>query len=574
MKIVEFSVTNYRSITKAHKIKLDNLTVLVGKNNEGKSNILRALNVAMRAIIKYSDDEKEDNIFNNRYRREVYYDWERDFPIQFQRRKNHLESIFRLNFRLESNELEEFRNETHIQGNEDIPICVKIDNKRKINIDVPKRGSPAYKKKSREITKFVSKRIIINYIQAIRTDEMAMEAIYELINGKINQLYHDDKYYKAIRSINDMRKEILLEVSEQIIKPLQSFIPNIKNVEITQRSINSYMMIDRRVEDIIIDDGVATSIRNKGDGVKSLITLSLLKNKNKFNGVSVIAIEEPEAYLHSGAIHSIVDVINNMSLTNQVIITTHNPLFVMQNRLESNIIVDNGTARAAKNISEIRDILGVWPSDNLRTTMYVVVVEGNDDRIALQKILSSQSERIRQALNNNKLSIKALGGASNLKHELNNLKYGMFKYLVLLDYDKAGKDAVKKAEEAGLIKPSEYRFTVCNGKNEAEFEDCLNPNIYKSVLENTYNIKYQNIRKFLKRNKWSDGMKNAFFSSGLSWTDKIEKDLKCDIAESIPSDIKKIEDVWLTQKATFLSDFIDLIEEMLDANTVNQNNSL
>lgn len=36
MKLVEFSVSNYRSITSAHKIKLQNFTVLVGKNNEGK----------------------------------------------------------------------------------------------------------------------------------------------------------------------------------------------------------------------------------------------------------------------------------------------------------------------------------------------------------------------------------------------------------------------------------------------------------------------------------------------------------------------------------------------------------
>ena len=30
MKLVEFSVTNFRSITKAHKIKLQDMTVLVG----------------------------------------------------------------------------------------------------------------------------------------------------------------------------------------------------------------------------------------------------------------------------------------------------------------------------------------------------------------------------------------------------------------------------------------------------------------------------------------------------------------------------------------------------------------
>ena len=31
MQLVNFSVTNYRSITKAHKINLQNITVLVGK---------------------------------------------------------------------------------------------------------------------------------------------------------------------------------------------------------------------------------------------------------------------------------------------------------------------------------------------------------------------------------------------------------------------------------------------------------------------------------------------------------------------------------------------------------------
>ena len=54
MQLVNFSVTNYRSITKAHKINLQNITVLVGRNNEGKSNILMALNVAMETMMPVS----------------------------------------------------------------------------------------------------------------------------------------------------------------------------------------------------------------------------------------------------------------------------------------------------------------------------------------------------------------------------------------------------------------------------------------------------------------------------------------------------------------------------------------
>ena len=52
MLLTNFSVSNYRSITTAHRIQMSNMTVLVGRNSEGKSNILRALSLAMD-VMKY-----------------------------------------------------------------------------------------------------------------------------------------------------------------------------------------------------------------------------------------------------------------------------------------------------------------------------------------------------------------------------------------------------------------------------------------------------------------------------------------------------------------------------------------
>lgn len=72
MKLVDFSVTNFRSITKAHKISLHNLTVLVGRNNEGKSNLLNGLNVAMQTMILHAKQSRS---------RSQLYNWERDFPV-------------------------------------------------------------------------------------------------------------------------------------------------------------------------------------------------------------------------------------------------------------------------------------------------------------------------------------------------------------------------------------------------------------------------------------------------------------------------------------------------------------
>lgn len=99
MKLIDFSVTNFRSITKAHKISLQNLTVLVGRNNEGKSNLLNGLNVAMQTMMLHAKQVRSHS---------QLYNWERDFPVQFQERKSGLESIFRLNFRLNHEENIEF----------------------------------------------------------------------------------------------------------------------------------------------------------------------------------------------------------------------------------------------------------------------------------------------------------------------------------------------------------------------------------------------------------------------------------------------------------------------------------
>lgn len=410
MKLVEFSVRNYRSITDAHEIKLHDLTVLVGKNNEGKSNLLRALNVAMRIVMIHSSSGSVDRRL---------YEWDNDFPIQLQNRKQGLQSIFKLYFKLEENELELFHKETRTNGNNNIQISIKIGKDNIPNITIPKRGSSSYTEKSKKVTKFISEHITFNYIQAIRTEGMAIRTLLDLIYSEIDSLTSNPDYIKAQQTILNLQNDKLNSLGDQLLEPLKNFLPNIKGVSFKIKS-PEYLFgeiiskntpsLFRNEIDMIIDDGTPTSISTKGDGIKSLVTLAILKERKSIDGVSVIAIEEPESHLHSGAIHNLVEVINNISQNNQVIISTHNPLFVQRNQLNCNIIVDNGKAKAAKNISEIREVLGVWISDNLKSAKYVLLVEGEDDKISLTKILSYYSEKIDKALKTNMLVIKALGG--------------------------------------------------------------------------------------------------------------------------------------------------------------------
>lgn len=560
MKLVNFSVKNYRSITNAHKINLQDLTVLVGKNNEGKSNLLTALNVAMTTLLLHCKS-RNSSLSYSQIRQ--LYEWERDFPIQYKSRKKGLESIFKLNFRLENDELTEFHNETGIRGNEDIPISIKFNKDNVATVEVPKKGTSSYNRKSKQVAHFISNRISFNYIRAIRTEGMALEALRNVILDELIVLNDSEEYIQSLTRIADLQQEVLDRIASQLIEPLRVFLTQLKDVKIQRKTSDFVNHMMRNDIDVIIDDGTATSISFKGDGIKSLVTLAILKDKRSTKAASVIAIEEPESHLHSGAIHSLVDVINRISEKSQVIITTHNPLFVQQNSLKSNILVNDGTARPAKSISEVRNILGVLPSDNLRNANCVFVVEGEDDKIALSKILSVMSEKISLALKTNVLVIRPLGGAGNLSHDLADLKNCMCNYFVLMDNDEAGIQAVEKAVSNALLNESQYKHTICNGSPIAEFEDCLKKEVYAKAVLESFSVDI-NVGTFSGNKKWSERMKNTFSSQGTRWTDAIEKKVKFIVAEAIPDKIDNIYDVLIEQKSGFLNGVISSIERMLD----------
>ena len=233
MKIVEFSVTNYRSVTTAHKIKLQSLTILVGKNNEGKSNILSALSVAMRVVMRHGRTISGGHYSRSYGRYGIDYDWKRDFPIQFQQRKSGgTESIFKLIFKLEGDELNEFHSLTGIRGNENIPISVKIGKDNTPKIEVPKRGSSSYNRKSSQITGFISQRISFNYIQAIRTEKMAIDALRDAIDGELQSLNDNPEYVEALEKVSVLQQNVLDQIASQLLDPLKVFLPSLQSIAI------------------------------------------------------------------------------------------------------------------------------------------------------------------------------------------------------------------------------------------------------------------------------------------------------------------------------------------------------
>lgn len=535
VKLVNFSVTNFRSITKAHKISLHETTILIGRNNEGKSNILKGLQCAMTTLQMHASSKSRYAArYNNSGRDEEFYYWDRDFPINLQQRKSGLQTIFRLEFTLTDDEVELFKQEIKSKLNGSLPLEIRIsrDNKPIIKV-VEKRGKggQTLNSKSAKIAGFVGKNILFNYIPAVRTDQEAMDVVRRMLARRMRELESEDDYKAAIETIRKIQEPVLKELGQKIEAPLKEFLPSVKNVTV-QIPEDARRVSVRHNFEIIVDDGTPTSLSYKGDGVKSLAALGLLKDRISTVGASIIAIEEPESHLHPAAIHQLNEVILSLGKNNQVVLTTHNPLFVDRHDIGSNIVVNEGKATPAKNTKQIREMLGIKASDNLVNASYVLVVEGEDDTIALKSLLVHLSEPISKAIKSNLLVIEQIGGAGNLPYKLTQLSNSLCVYHCFLDHDDAGREAFEKSEKDGLLSIKNNTFVTCNGATNTEFEDCLNMGVYENEIKDCFGVNI-NSPKFRNNKKWSERVKAVFLDQGKPWNQQIESQVKYVVAEAV-----------------------------------------
>ena len=109
MKLISFTIKNYRSITDAYNIPVKGKTILIGPNNEGKSNILSALDLAFKTINQVTTIPTPSGrkIFLGIGRRDNYR-WERDYPIQLRDEKVNVSTELVLEFEFNDLELIEF----------------------------------------------------------------------------------------------------------------------------------------------------------------------------------------------------------------------------------------------------------------------------------------------------------------------------------------------------------------------------------------------------------------------------------------------------------------------------------
>lgn len=534
MKLVSFSVTNYRSITTAYKLPIRQSTILIGPNNEGKSNILRALSTTLEVLSTLT----KIRIMGGRLRSHFMkypYDWAMDFPVTLQDKNPNGESVFKLEFELTDDEIEQFTSEVKSSLNGTLPIQLTLGQKEP-GFRVLKKGpgAAALTKKAVAIARFVAKRIEINYIPAIRTADAADKIVNEIVERELSAVEKDENFQKAMAEVAKVQAPVLDKISKGIEETLREFLPNVKTVKVGISQEGRYRAL-RRSCDITVDDGTPTLLARKGDGVQSLAALSLMRHYSEAadSGRSlVLAIEEPESHLHPLAIHHLKTVLAEIARNQQVIMTTHCPLFVDRNSIKSNILVDKNKAVPARDVKQIRDILGVRASDNLRHAELVLLVEGEEDRKALTALLKHCSSEVNAAITQGTLCIDSLLGGTNLSYKLCLVRDAVCIAHSFLDHDKCGIESAQKAELDGLLMPVDVTHTVCDGMKESEIEDLYDESLYTNMLQNKYGVSTAS-PKFAGKGKWSDRLRETFMHQGKIWSDQVEAKVKADVGELV-----------------------------------------
>ena len=290
------------------------------------------------------------------------------------------------------------------------------------------------------------------------------------------------------------------------------------------------MPLRRNRIDIDIDDGVRTSLSSKGDGVKSLVTIAMLSQLST-QGQRLIIIDEPENHLHPEAIHYIDNVLRSLAKKYQVIISTHNPLFINRNNISSNLIVDSGTVNKAKHIKDIRKTLGVICSDNLIGADYMILVEGPSDEEIIKKCIEEDVD-LNQYLKSKLLVVKNMGGIDNLKIETSLVQQQCYNYMIIIDYDSEGKNGASLLKSSLSIPDNRIRFFMKASKKETELEDYINPEIYQDYL----NSKGINISNSIFKDqslKWSKKIEKLCANVGIDFTKEMEFEMKKYISHNL-----------------------------------------
>lgn len=311
------------------------------------------------------------------------------------------------------------------------------------------------------------------------TDKRSTSSTFRRLMGDLTDriIKKDPKYVQienALKTVNDLLNEQVsggeraerldsLKIIEEKIKTiLCNLMPSVERVKLKVITEDVKTIFSKGVE-LTVDDGVETDVLLKGHGLQRCIIFSLLQalilNERKqlvdsevgsetvVNPI-ILAMEEPELYIHPQLGKLFYDVLLSFSKKDQVIYTTHSPRFVDVYEYESIALVTKTKTDGTKlincdlsvfsGLSDKKVFKGLTQLNTDVNELFfarnVVIVEGPEDKIAITET-SKKLNKIDNRLEEVDVTVIAVGGKQSIPFFVRVLNAFKINYAVLHDLD-------------------------------------------------------------------------------------------------------------------------------------------
>jgi predicted ATP-dependent endonuclease of OLD family len=200
------------------------------------------------------------------------------------------------------------------------------------------------------------------------------------------------------------QNEINVEMQKEaaILKSyMQEYASNLQDIDITPNIAWKDAIKSVDVSFQFNGDDKFIPMTHKGTGYRRLFMVArfrYLAEKSKGNNI-IYLIEEPETFLHPTAQQDLLKALKELSQDNQVVTTTHSPVFAGATDVEGVVLCTKDGQSNYENVImgneqdflfKIIDELGIKPSFNLRDNFdKILFVEGQDDGTFYRLIAST-----------------------------------------------------------------------------------------------------------------------------------------------------------------------------------------
>ncbi|WP_299672015.1 AAA family ATPase [uncultured Polaribacter sp.] len=564
MKLKNIAITNYRGVKNIQEVPLRNLSSIVGKNDAGKSIVLNAIATFLDAKnypVVDSDFNDNDSIIV--------------FQVVFEHSnlKEILEAKIKTKIK-KADGLEEFLNDFIFDGTiiyeREINKSGKAYNKESILIKDfnDEEFANLYFKADEELNKIIEDNTVvipvegkgrnskiekIKHIKAFAIDKgIQVENKFIIDDFKISSLFPQvelfvsdygleadtkfktnsvteisEYFQNAIKEeqqpLRIVEKEIETEMqieAESIKEFMSDYTSSLQKVEIKPQIIwkDAIKNVDVRFQ--FEGDENPIPMSHKGTGYRRLFMVArfrYLAEKNKGNNI-VYLIEEPETFLHPSAQEDLLNALKELSEDNQIVITTHSPVFAGATETSSVILCKKENQTIYKSSTDetrqeflfsIIEELGIKPSFNLRDKFEkILFVEGKDDALAYklicQKILDRDLEE--------KVLVLPTGGSSvDFFINISYFKENGRELFLLIDSDKGltEKEPKKPILQDKTIEDFNANFGFGYALKKSNLESYFHPR----ALENNYHHLKDNEIHFFGDNEY---LKDFFKEKGIN----------------------------------------------------------